>query len=114
MWKRIGDLMYEEKNLQETIAYCKAHNSVIHDADDKALTDEFFKRVARRTGGFTSIELAPHVGSMDTAFNAFFVIDPFDKQRASVPMEQGAEPGTHVINFFVRMGRKPVAEENAI
>jgi len=109
MWKKIGDLMYEERNLQETIAYCKAHNSVIHDTDDEALTDEFFKRVLKRTGGFNSIDLDPHVGSMDTAFNAFFVIDPFDSKRASVPMEKGVEPGTHVINFFVRMGRKTVA-----
>lgn len=52
--------------------------------------------------------LNQHAGIMEVAFNAFYVIDTFDAKRATVPMESGVTPGTHNINFFVRLGRKPV------
>lgn len=107
VYRKTGDLMYDENNLDETIAYCKTHNAIFRDRPDAEIFDEVFKRVAQKTSGLATANLDEHAGIMDSALNAFFVVDSYDS-RLKVPIEVGVERGTHVVNFFVRLGRKPV------
>jgi hypothetical protein len=111
MYQKIGDLMYEVKNLDATISYCKAHNEIIKDVPASDLVTQFFDRVARNTEGFATANLEQHAGIMDSAFNAFYVIDTFQAGRGAARMEPGVLQGTHVINFFVRPGRTRIDAE---
>jgi hypothetical protein len=110
MYDKIGDLMYQVENLEATITYCRDHNPVLQGYPAGSLKDEFFKRVAEHAEEFKTDKLALREGQMDTAFNAFYVIDRFDQRRASVPTVAGVTHGSHVINFFVRPGREPVQQ----
>lgn len=109
MYKKIGDLMYENENLEETVQFCKVRNAIIFDTPDDKLVNKFLQQVEENSGGLTSSDLDKHVGTMRVAYNSYYVIDPFIPNQLTLPMEPGIEPGTHVINFFVRMGRKPLS-----
>lgn len=109
MYKKIGDLMYQKKNLEETVQFCKARNTIISGTSEDELVKEFLQEVEKKSGGLATSDLDKHVGTMNVAFNSFYVIDPFFPNQQTLPMEPGVEPGTHVINFFVRLGRKPLS-----
>ena len=108
MYKKIGDLMYQKENLEETIRYCKAHNAIIQNTSENELVHEFLKRVEENSGGLTSDDLNNNLATMNVAFNSFYIIDPYFPKLQTLPLEEGEKLGTHVINFFVRLGRKPV------
>lgn len=105
MMIRIGDLMYEQENLINTVRHCKLYNSMIRDIPEQQLVEMFLERVKALASGFESDHLVQHVGSMHPAFNSFFVIDP--AAPGNYPTQPGVEAGSHVVNFFVRLGRKP-------
>jgi len=113
MYQKIGDLMYQVENVEATLAYCSDHNVVLQNYPAGSLKDEFFKRVMERAGGLGTDELSTMEGKMETAFNAFYVIDLLDAANANLPMAPGVTHGSHVINFFVRLGRQPVQKASA-
>lgn len=107
MWGCKEDLIYDKANLAETIRYCKAHNVILRDLAVEDVEKAFWEQLAKKTGGFGSASLISLQGQMEPVFNAWFFIDPL---IGSYPIEDGAVPGSHVVNFFVRMGRKPAME----
>jgi hypothetical protein len=113
MYDKIGDLMYQVENIEATLTYCRDHNVILQDYPADSLKDEFFKRVMERAGELKTDKLVKIEGQMETAFNAFYVIDSFNPLSASVPMVPGVTYGTHVINFLVRLGRQPVQQASA-
>jgi hypothetical protein len=103
------DLMYDIVNIAETIRYCKAHNIILRDKSDTEVFEEFFVRVSNTTKGFREANLAPFEGEMNHLFNAFYVIDRLGEGH--FPTENGKPPGSHLVNFFVRLGRRPALTE---
>jgi hypothetical protein len=104
MWGYKQDLVYDKANLAETIRYCKAHNVLLRDLTVEDVETAFWEQIAKKTGGFGSASLILLQGQMEPVFNAWFYID---RLLGSHPINSDAVPGTHVVNFFVRMGRKP-------
>lgn len=109
MWTQKEDLMFDENNLNETIRYCRTHNAILREDTDSEIEEKFWARVFEATaGGLKTSNLLSLEGKMEPIYNAWFIIDP--APRGYYPIEGDLSPGSHVINFFVRLGRKPALE----
>ena len=98
--------MYEKENLQETIRYCRAHNRILRDLDAEEITRRIWSIVEETVGGLFEEDLVKFGSQMMPVFNAWFVIDR-TPDGLQVPLEERGERVSHMINFFVRLGRRP-------
>lgn len=100
------DLMYEEENLEETIRYCRARNRLLRDLELAEIEKKFWHGIEMTVGELVTDNLLKSQGRMEPIYNAWFVIDQASEEF-QVPMDIWQRPASHMINFFVRMGRRP-------
>jgi hypothetical protein len=106
MWSVIGELMYEIANLQETIRYCRSYNRILRDLAPDEIESRFWNSVEETVGSFRGQNLFMFEDRMIPVFNAWFVVNLIPDEL-QVPLEEGCARTSHMINFFVRMGRQP-------
>jgi hypothetical protein len=99
----IGDLQYELANLEETIRYCQARNSIIRDLSKKKIEEQFWEAIQKSVGSLSATDLAKVENKFMQVLNAWFIID----RNNALPAVGGSKTATHNVNFFVRPGRKP-------
>ena len=95
---RKEDITCYKTNLMETIRYCKNHNVILVNKSDEEIEDMFWENIRIITGSFQSADLTSIEKQFNPVFNAWFMVDPVS-----------IEGGSHVINFFVRLGRDEVS-----
>lgn len=112
-YQRIDDVMFEVGNLEETADYCAKYNDILRGlASTSSPAVVLLDKVKQNTGGFTTAQLNAHLkklvhlGELERAYNAWYTIEPFYPKQQSIPLPPGVLPGTHTVNFFVRMGRE--------
>jgi len=109
MLARKDDLMYDKNNLKETIRYCRTHNGVLQARDELEVEEKFWKQVLKITGGMQTENLLPREGMIEPIYNAWLIIDAAPKGHYLIENDD-SKGCSHMINFFVRLGRKPVLE----
>lgn len=106
MYQEKGDLNYQVENLVETLRYCRPRNGFLINKNNAEIADLLWDAVRETVGNLTAPNLDRAAGQMHQALNAFFVVDRLD-QNLAIPLARVAQRQSHVINFFVRPGRKP-------
>ncbi len=115
MLSRFGELMmYEDENLEATVAYCQPLNSFLKDTPKAEVVGRILERVQQQFDTMTPEQLEQ--GMMFQVFNVYFIIDLHEQpgiQAVHLPMREGQQPAKYVVNFFVRMGRELRRHESA-
>ncbi len=106
MYQEKGDLNYQVENLVETLRYCRPRNGFLINKSNAEIADLLWDAVRETVGDLAAPNLDRAAGQMHQALNAFFVVDRLD-QNLAIPLAKLAQRQSHVINFFVRPGRKP-------
>ena len=106
MYQEKGDLNYQVENRGETLRYCRPRNGFLINKSNAEIADLLWDAVRETVGDLAAPNLDRAAGQMHQALNAFFVIDRLD-QNLAIPLAKLAQCQSHVVNFFVRPGRKP-------
>ncbi len=106
MYQEKGDLNYQVENLVETLRYCRPRNGFLINKSNAEIADLLWDALREVVGDLTAPNLDLVAGQMHQALNAFFVVDRLD-QNLAIPLAKLVRRQSHVINFFVRPGRKP-------
>ncbi len=100
--KIIEKVLFDTENLFQTAKHSKTRNR-LHSQDDievieQKLIDKVLATV--NSGSYQS-------GSIEMAYDAFFVIDKISEGTLFNTEPTASNPPEHQVNFFVRLGRAP-------
>ncbi len=100
--KVIEKVLFDTENLFQTAKHSKTRNRFNSQDDIEVIEQKLIDKVLDtvETGSFQS-------GSMEMAFDAFFVIDKIPEGTLFNTEPTASNPPEYQANFFVRLGRAP-------
>ena len=100
-------VLYEIKNIDETIAYCMKTNGFLSGKSFDAVKLSFLENVQTSFDKAVNQNNKSFFGSQQQVFGAFYHID-FDQLLVLEVDGKKYGPGFYNLNFFVRLGREAV------